>query len=71
MNGKEIRKVRGAMTELDFALLLGVSPVTIWRWERGGFKPREGPAIVLLELMRDHRRDTMKLLWKRLKPRLG
>lgn len=70
MDAKEIKEIRGGMSELDFALLLGVSPVTVWRWERGGIKPREGPAVVLLELMRDHRRDTMKLLWKRLKPRL-
>lgn len=71
MNAKEIRKIRGGMSELDFALLLGVSPVTVWRWERGGIKPRDGAVMVLLELLRDHRRETMKLLWKRLKPRLG
>jgi DNA-binding transcriptional regulator YiaG len=71
MNAKEIKAIRGGMSELDFALLLGVSPVTVWRWERGGIKPREGPATVLLELMRDHRRGTLALLWKRLKPRMN
>jgi DNA-binding transcriptional regulator YiaG len=70
MDAKEIKTIRGSMSELDFALLLGVSPVTVWRWERGGIKPREGPATVLLELMRDHRRETLALLWKHLKPRM-
>jgi|EndMetStandDraft_3_1072993.scaffolds.fasta_scaffold2047292_2 DNA-binding transcriptional regulator YiaG len=69
MNDKEIRAIRGAMDETDFALLMGVSPVTIWRWERKGCKP-DGASIVLLELMRDHRRETMRLLWKRLKPKM-
>jgi DNA-binding transcriptional regulator YiaG len=70
MTSIQIRKIRGGMSELDLALLLGVSPVTIWRWERGGIKPRDGAAIVLLELLRDHRRETLALLWKRLKPRM-
>lgn len=69
MNPREIRAIRGTMHEVDFALLMGVSPSTIWRWERKGYKP-DGASVVLLELMRDHRKETMKLLWKRLKPKM-
>jgi DNA-binding transcriptional regulator YiaG len=71
MNAKEVKAIRGQMSEPDFALLIGVSPVTIWRWERGGIRPRDGAALVLLELMRDHRQETTRLLWKRLKPRMS
>ena len=64
MTKAEIRKIRGTMDLPDFAMLLGVSPVTVWRWEKGDISP-EGATKVLLELMRDHRRETTKLLWKR------
>lgn len=70
MTKAEIRKIRGTMDVPDFAILLGVSPVTVWRWEKGDISP-EGANRVLLELMRDHRRETMKLLWKRVSRILG
>jgi DNA-binding transcriptional regulator YiaG len=70
MNAKEIRAIRGTMDETDFALLMGVSPVTIWRWENRPTQP-DGASIVLLELMRDHREETTRLLWKRLKPKMN
>jgi DNA-binding transcriptional regulator YiaG len=69
MNPKEVKAIRGQMDETDFALLLGVSPVTIWRWERPGGAP-QGASLTLLELMRDHRQETVRLLWKRLKPKM-
>lgn len=69
MNYKEIKAIRGQMDETDFALLLGVSPVTVWRWENRRGKV-EGAAQTLLELIRDHREETIRLLWKRLKPRM-
>ena len=70
MNAKEVQAIRGQMDEADFALLLGVSPVTIWRWEHRG-DPPQGASLTLLELVRDHRRETLRLLWKRLKPRMA
>ena len=70
MNSQMIRAIRGTMEEVDFALLMGVSPTTVWRWERKGHEP-DGASVVLLELMRDHRKETMKLLWKRLKPKMN
>lgn len=70
MNAIEVRAIRGQMDEADFALLIGVSPSTIWRWERGGIPPK-GASVTLLELMRDHRKETTRLLWKRLKPRMN
>jgi len=60
----EIREIRGTMDLPDFAFLLGVSPVTVWRWEEGKVEA-QGATKVLLELMRDHRQETTKLLWKR------
>lgn len=70
MNAKEVKAIRGSMDEADFALLIGVSPSTIWRWEHGGIPPK-GASVTLLELVRDHRRDIVRLLWKRLRPRLS
>lgn len=70
MRAKEIRAIRGQMDEAEFALLIGVSPSTIWRWERGGIPPK-GTCVTILELLRDHRLETLRLLWKRLKPRLA
>jgi transcriptional regulator with XRE-family HTH domain len=69
MSPEEVRAVRGQLEEADFALLIGVSPSTVWRWERGGIPP-QGSSLTLLELMRDHRRETLRLLWQRLKPRM-
>lgn len=70
MNAKEVKAIRGSMDEADFALLIGVSPSTIWRWEHGGIPPK-GASVTLLELVRDQRREIVRLLWKRLKPRLS
>lgn len=69
MDFKEAKAIRGQMDEADFALLLGVSPVTVWRWENRKGKV-EGAAQTLLELLKDHRQETLRLLWKRLKPRV-
>lgn len=66
----QIRKIRGEIDRTDFALLLGTSPVTVWRWEKGKAAP-EGAALTLLELFRDHRRETMRLLWKCAEKRLA
>lgn len=65
-----VKELRGEIDQTDFAILLGVSPVTIWRWENGRAKP-EGASLVLLELVRDYRREALKLLWKRAKSRLS
>jgi putative transcriptional regulator len=70
MTPNQVKAIRGSMEEADFALLLGVSPSTIWRWERGQIPPR-GASVTLLELIRDYRRETIRLLWKRVKPRLS
>jgi len=69
MNAKEVKAIRGQINEADFALLIGVSPSTIWRWEHGGIPP-QGASMTLLELVRDYRRETVRLLWKRLRPRM-
>ena len=70
MTASQVKAIRGSMEEADFALLLGVSPSTIWRWERGHIPPK-GASVTLLELVRDHRQETIRLLWKRLRPRLS
>ncbi len=70
MTKAEVRKIRGGIDQADFALLMGISPVTVWRWEKGKAGP-EGAALTLLELFRDHRRETLKLLWKRAEQRLS
>lgn len=69
MNAKDVKAIRGQLDEVDFASLIGVSPSTIWRWERGGIHP-EGVSLTILELLRDHRQETLRLLWKRLKPKM-
>lgn len=70
MTPDQVKAIRGSMEEVDFALLLGVSPSTIWRWEHDHIPPK-GASVTLLELIRDHRCETLRLLWKRVRPRLA
>lgn len=58
---KKIRSLRGRMPRLNFAGLLGVSQITLWRWEEGRAEP-EGASLRLLELLRDYRSETLGLL---------
>lgn len=39
MDPQEIRALRGALSQEDFAALLGVTVFTVCRWETGRFKP--------------------------------
>lgn len=50
MTSAEIRTARGKMTRARLAVLLRVTPMTIYYWERGKKQPR-GPAEIWLELL--------------------
>ena len=39
MNPKQIRALRGDLTQLEFAVRLGTDPATVSRWERGRHAP--------------------------------
>jgi DNA-binding transcriptional regulator YiaG len=61
MTPKDVKKIRGKLSRSEFGLALGVSSITVWRWEAGQAKA-EGASLRLLELLRTHRHVTMKLL---------
>lgn len=61
MTPKDIRKARGKLKRGQFANLLGTTDLTIWRWELGKSNP-EGPATRLLELVLNHRKETLSKL---------
>ena len=70
MTPKDIKKIRGNLSRAVFAMMLGTSEVTVWRWENGSSKP-EGGTLRLLELMSSNRKETVRLLSKRIQESLG
>lgn len=69
MRPKDVKKVRGDLSRAVFAMMIGTSEVTIWRWENGDAKP-EGASLRLLELMQEHRKETINLLSKHVQGQL-
>jgi DNA-binding transcriptional regulator YiaG len=69
MTPKDIKKIRGDISREEFSLLLGVSSVTLWRWEQGGARP-EGASLRLLEILSKDRKQTITLLSKYAQERL-
>ena len=63
MNPKDVKKIRGDLSRAVFAMMIGTSEVTVWRWENGDSKP-EGASLRLLELMSRNRKETIHLLSK-------
>lgn len=49
---KDFRK-KHSMTQKDFAAFIGVSKVTVERWETGD-KPIEGPVAMLISMLTEH-----------------
>ena len=49
---KQIRKLRGKMTQVEFAARLDVSPSTVSRWERGDRRPHRHCIRALEGLLR-------------------
>lgn len=70
MKPRDIKKIRGDLTRAVFAMMLGTSEVTVWRWENGSSKP-EGGTLRLLELMESNRKETIRLLSKRIQDGIG
>lgn len=60
------RKVRGDRSREQFAALLGVSAVTLWRWEEKGVTP-DCCARTLLRLIESDPRGTIGRLWRLLR----
>jgi DNA-binding transcriptional regulator YiaG len=69
MTPKDVKKVRGDLSRAVFAMMIGTSEVTIWRWENGDAHP-EGASLRLLELMQGHRKETIQLLSKHVQGQL-
>lgn len=65
-----MRKIRGfaGMTQTQFALALGVTPVTVSNWERGGAKPHAAAVKRLADLIAvpedTLRNATVELTWR-------
>lgn len=60
---KDVKKIRGNLSRAVFAMMIGTSEITVWRWENGDSKP-EGASLRLLELIAKNRKETISLLSK-------
>lgn len=69
MTPKDIRKIRGELSRAAFAMMVGTSEVTIWRWENGEAYPEAG-SLRLLELMESDRKATIGMLSKHVHDRI-
>ena len=70
MTKTAVIKIRGKIPRPTFALLLGISPITLWKWETGRTKP-EAASVTLLELLKEHPREILAFLRKRQAKRFG
>jgi len=60
VNVKSIRQ-KTMLTQIEFAAAFGISVATLRHWERGDRKP-QGPALVLLNLVKKSPKDVLGLL---------
>ena len=51
VDAKAIR-LKSGLTQIEFAMLIGVSPRTLQNWEQGYRRP-EGPALALLTIFKN------------------
>lgn len=58
---KDIR-LKNGMTQLEFAMMIGVSPRTLQNWEQGHRKP-EGPALALLTIFKNDPKHAFNALY--------
>lgn len=58
---QSLRKRLG-LSQRDFATLAGVTPLAVYQWESGVFKPKKEKKGVLVALRKLGRRDARKLL---------
>lgn len=63
MSPQRIKHLRGRMSLVAFAALLGVTQPAVWYWEAGKHPPR-GPAMILLRMMQKDRAGMIRVLSK-------
>lgn len=61
MKPDEIKKVRGNLSQIGFARIVGVSELTVSRWENGHVRP-EGGTVTLLKLMEKDRGRVLSMI---------
>jgi len=61
MKPSDIKRIRGDLSQVGFARIVGVSELTISRWENGHVHP-EGGAVTLLKLMEKDRGRVLSLI---------
>jgi DNA-binding transcriptional regulator YiaG len=62
MSGKEVRAIREARreTQLQLALVIGVTEHSVWRWENG-MHPPSPPAAILLRALDPRRKSSLAI----------
>jgi DNA-binding transcriptional regulator YiaG len=62
MSGKEVRAIREARreTQLQLALVIGVTEHSVWRWE-AGMHPPSPPAAHLLRALDPRRKSALAI----------
>ncbi len=63
MTRKDIKTLRGEMTQSTFGGLLGVTSQAVYYWERGTYSPG-GSALILLRMIKSDRKATLRILQK-------
>lgn len=61
MKPDDIKRIRGGLSQVGFAKLVGVSILTISRWENGHVRP-EGGTVTLLQLLEKDRGRVLSLI---------
>jgi DNA-binding transcriptional regulator YiaG len=61
MKPSDIKRIRGDLSQVGFARIVGVSELTISRWENGHVKP-EGGAVTLLQLFEKDRGRVLSMI---------
>jgi len=59
---------RLGLSQRDFARLAGVTPLAVYQWETGIFKPKKEKKSMLVALRKLGRRDVRKLLEEKMAP---
>lgn len=61
MKSNDIKRIRGSLSQVGFAKLVGVSVLTVSRWENGHVNP-EGGTVTLLQLLEKDRGRVLSMI---------
>jgi hypothetical protein len=61
LSAEDVKRIRGGLNRTEFGALLGVSDITIFRWEKKGL-PVKGAGATLLRMLEQDRESTIAIL---------